>query len=211
MNLGVQCTAEIETALHEQGYRRVAGLDEAGRGCLFGPVCAAAVIFPAAGPRVKGLADSKTLDARQRERLAGAIRAAASAWAVAWASAAEIDMMNIREASRLAMKRAVEALDPPPDYLLVDALTVGLPLPQQALIKGDARVEAIAAASILAKTARDARLRELDAEYPGYGLARHKGYGTAEHLRALDRLGPTPLHRRSFAPVRERLQRRFAP
>lgn len=211
MNLGVRCTAEIESALHRQGYRRVAGLDEAGRGCLFGPVCAAAVIFAPGGQRVKGLADSKTLDARERERLSEAIRACAAAWAVGWASAAEIDRINIREASRLAMRRAVEALDPPPDYLLVDALTIGLPLPQQALIKGDARVEAIAAASILAKTVRDARMRELEAEYPGYGLARHKGYGTAEHLRALDHLGLTPLHRRSFAPVRERLQGRLAP
>lgn len=108
------------------------------------------------------------------------------------------------------MRRAVEALHPAPDYLLIDALTLDLPLPQQALIKGDARVEAIGAASILAKTARDARLVELDGQYPGYGLARHKGYGTAEHLEALDRLGPSPLHRRSFAPVRERLQGRLA-
>lgn len=204
----MRCTAEIEIALHRQGYRRVAGLDEAGRGCLFGPVCAAAVIFEPAR-RVTGLADSKTLDEAQRERLAGLIRRAALAWSVAWASAGEIDAINIREASRLAMKRAAEALRPQPDYLLVDALTLDLPLPQQALIKGDARVEAIAAASILAKTARDARMRELDAEFPGYGLARHKGYATAEHLNALDRLGPAPLHRRSFAPVRERLQGRL--
>jgi ribonuclease HII len=204
----VRCTAEIEDALHRQGYRRVAGLDEAGRGCLFGPVCAAAVIFEPSR-RVTGLADSKTLDEAQRERLAGLIRGAALAWSVAWASAGEIDAINIREASRLAMKRAAEALSPQPDYLLVDALSLELPLPQQALIKGDARVEAIAAASILAKTARDARMRELDAEYPGYGLARHKGYPTAEHIDALDRLGPAPLHRRSFAPVRGRLQGRL--
>lgn len=204
----MRCTAEIEDALYLQGYRRVAGLDEAGRGCLFGPVCAAAVIFEPSR-RIAGLADSKTLDEAQRERLAGLIRDAALAWSVAWASAGEIDAINIREASRLAMKRAAEALSPHPDYLLVDALSLDLPLPQQALIKGDARVEAIAAASILAKTARDARMRELDAEYPGYGLARHKGYPTAEHIDALDRLGPAPLHRRSFAPVRERLQGRL--
>jgi ribonuclease HII len=199
----------MENALHGQGYRRVAGLDEAGRGCLFGPVCAAAVIL-APGRRIKGLADSKTLAPETRERLAGEIRAGAEAWAVGWASADEIDRVNIREASRLAMKRAAEALNPPPDYLLADALTVDLALPQQALIKGDARVEAIAAASILAKTARDALMLELDRRYPGYGLARHKGYPTAEHLEALARLGPSPLHRRSFAPVRESLQGRLA-
>lgn len=202
------CTADIEGALHREGFRRVAGLDEAGRGCLFGPVCAAAVIFDPSR-RVAGLADSKTLAEDRRERLAALIRRDALAWSVAWASAAEIDAINIREASRLAMKRAAEALRPQPDYLLADALPVDLPLPQQALIKGDARVEAIAAASILAKTARDARMRELDAEYPGYGLARHKGYPTAGHLNALDRLGASPLHRRTFAPVRDRLQGRL--
>jgi ribonuclease HII len=199
----------MEQALHLRGYARVAGLDEAGRGCLFGPVCAAAVILHP-GRRPTGLADSKTLSPERRESLALEIKAAAMAWAVAWATPGEIDRINIREASRLAMRRAVEALHPAPDYLLIDALTLDLPLPQEALIKGDARVEAIGAASILAKTARDARLVELDVQYPGYGLARHKGYGTAEHLEALDRLGPTPLHRRSFAPVRERFQGRLA-
>lgn len=206
---GVLCSAELELALHREGYVRVAGLDEAGRGCLFGPVYAAAVIL-AADRRIAGLADSKTLPAEQRESLATEIRAAAVAWAVASATAEEIDRVNIREASRLAMARAAAALDPAPDYLLIDALTVDLPLPQQALIKGDARVEAIAAASILAKTARDAHLRELDLEFPGYGFAKHKGYGTGEHLAALDRLGVTTQHRRSFAPVRERLQFRLA-
>jgi ribonuclease HII len=199
----------LELALHRQGYVRVAGLDEAGRGCLFGPVYAAAVIL-AADRRIAGLADSKALPAERRESLATEIRAAAVAWAVASATAEEIDRVNIREASRLARARAAAALDPAPDYLLIDALTVDLPLPQQALIKGDARVEAIAAASILAKTARDARLRELDLEFPGYGFAKHKGYGTGEHLAALDRLGVTTQHRRSFAPVRERLQYRLA-
>lgn len=205
----MHCSAEMEQTLYLRGYARVAGLDEAGRGCLFGPVCAAAVIFHP-GRRLTGLADSKTLSPERRESLALEIKAAAMAWAVAWATPGEIDRINIREASRLAMRRAVEALHPAPDYLLIDALTLDLPLPQQALIKGDARVEAIGAASILAKTARDARLVELDGQYPGYGLARHKGYGTAEHLEALDRLGPSPLHRRSFAPVRERLQGRLA-
>ncbi len=205
----MHCSAELEQTLYLRGYARVAGLDEAGRGCLFGPVCAAAVIFHP-DRRLAGLADSKTLSPERRESLALEIKAAAMAWAVAWATPGEIDRINIREASRLAMRRAVEALHPAPDYLLIDALTLDLPLPQEALIKGDARVEAIGAASILAKTARDARLVELDGQYPGYGLARHKGYGTAEHLEALDRLGPSPLHRRSFAPVRERLQGRLA-
>jgi ribonuclease HII len=205
----VHCSAEMEQTLYHQGYVRVAGLDEAGRGCLFGPVCAAAVIFHP-NRRLAGLADSKTLPPERRAQLALEIKAAAMAWAVAWASPEEIDRINIREASRLAMRRAAEALDPAPDYLLIDALTLDLPLPQESLIKGDARVEAIAAASILAKTARDARLLELDLQYPGYGLARHKGYGTVEHLEALDRLGPALLHRRSFAPVRERLQCRLA-
>ncbi len=206
---GDVCSAELEFALHRQGYVRVAGLDEAGRGCLFGPVYAAAVIL-AADRRIEGLADSKILSAEQRESLATEIRAAAVAWAVAWATPEEIDRVNIREASRLAMARAAAALNPGPDYLLIDALTVDLPLPQQALIRGDARVEAIAAASILAKTARDAHLQELDSEFPGYGFAKHKGYGTAEHLAALDRLGVTTQHRRSFAPVRERLQYKLA-
>jgi ribonuclease HII len=204
----VRCTADLESALHRQGYARVAGLDEAGRGCLFGPVCAAAVILDPRCP-IPGLADSKTLSPERRDELATAIRLHAAAWAVAWASPEEIDRINIREASRLAMTRAAAALSPPPDYLLIDALTLDLDLPQQALIRGDATVTAIAAASILAKTARDARLAELDHEFPGYGLAQHKGYPTAGHLDALDRLGATPLHRRTFAPVRDRLQARL--
>ena len=188
-----------------QGFRAVAGVDEAGRGCLFGPVFAAAVVLDPERP-IAGLADSKVLAAGRREALAAAIRERAACWAVASASAAEIDRVNIREASRLAMRRAVQSLDPPCDYLLVDALTIDWPVPQQALIQGDARVTAIAAASILAKVERDACMRVLSAEYPGYGLERHKGYPTAEHREALRQLGPTPLHRRSFAPVREALQ-----
>jgi ribonuclease HII len=201
----VRCTTLLEDRLRRQGFSRVAGADEAGRGCLFGPVFAAAVILDPARP-VPGLADSKTLAPERRQSLSILIRERALAWAVASASAAEIDRLNIREASRLAIRRAVEALRPPCDYLLVDALPVDCPVPQQALIKGDARVACIAAASILAKTARDALMLELDARYPGYGIARHKGYGTAEHLAALRALGPTPLHRRSFSPVLEALQ-----
>lgn len=181
---------------------RVAGADEAGRGSLFGRVYAAAVILDAARP-VHGLADSKTLTARRRGELAGDIRANAMTWAVAWADADEIDRINIYQASRLAVARAVAGLDPAPDYLLIDALRVDVDLPQESIIKGDAKVASIAAASILAKVARDEWVEAVEAEYPGYGLARHKGYATPEHQEALMRLGPTRLHRRSYAPVRE--------
>jgi len=201
----MRCTTQLEQRLRREGFSSIAGVDEAGRGCLFGPVFAAAVILDPARP-IEGLADSKTLSPERRIELAGLVRERSISWAVASASAEEIDRINIREASRLAMQRAVAGLSPPCDYLLVDALQIDWPVPQQALIKGDARVASIAAASILAKTARDALMAELDARFPGYGLARHKGYGTAEHLDALRRLGPTPLHRRSFAPVLEALQ-----
>lgn len=187
------------------GYARVAGVDEAGRGCLFGPVFAAAVILDPTRP-IRGLADSKTLPESRRIELDALIRERALAWAVASADASEIDQINILQASRLAMRRAVASLPVPCDYLLVDALTIDWPVPQQALIKGDARVRAIAAASILAKVARDACVDSLDAVYPGYGLSRHKGYPTPEHREALRRLGPCPLHRRSYAPVLEALQ-----
>lgn len=187
------------------GYARVAGVDEAGRGCLFGPVFAAAVILDPARP-IRGLADSKTLPESRRIELDALIRERAVAWAVASADASEIDQINILQASRLAMRRAVASLPVPCDYLLVDALTIDWPVPQQALIKGDARVRAIAAASILAKVGRDACVDSLDAVYPGYGLSRHKGYPTPEHREALRRLGPCPLHRRSYAPVLEALQ-----
>lgn len=196
------CSEAFEHEARAMGYRRIAGLDEAGRGCLFGPVFAAAVVLSPENP-VPGLCDSKQLPPEERERLAGLIRRRAAAWAVASVSAAEIDRINIYQASRLAMKRALEQLDPPADYLLVDALVLDAEAPQKALVKGDARCASIAAASILAKVERDAYMRRRDAVYPGYGLARHKGYGTRQHLEALARLGPTPEHRRSFAPVRE--------
>ncbi|MDO8944809.1 MAG: ribonuclease HII [Desulfobacterales bacterium] len=199
------CTSHFEEEVRRMGYLRIAGVDEVGRGCLFGPVYAAAVILDPARP-VRGLADSKTLVEERREELARQIRASAIACAVGFATADEIDRINIRQASRLAMLRAVEAIQPACDYLLVDALTIDFPVPQQALIKGDSRVRSIAAASIVAKVERDRVMAELDAQYPGYGMARHKGYPTPEHKEALRRLGPTPLHRRSFAPVREVLQ-----
>ena len=196
-----RCDGSFERAAAAQGFTRIAGLDEAGRGCLFGPVYAAVVILDPRRP-IRGLNDSKQVPAAERERLAVLIRDQAAAWAVAWAAADEIDRVNIYQASRLAMKRAVEQLSPPPDYLLVDALKLDLPLAQESLVHGDARCESIAAASIIAKVARDAVMREWDRRYPRYGLARNKGYGTAEHLRALKQFGPTPYHRRSFAPVR---------
>lgn len=193
-------SARLEAALRRQGFARIAGVDEVGRGCLFGPVYAAAVILDPARP-IRGLKDSKMLTPEARTCLAAEIRDRALAWAMASAEASEIDRINILQASRLAMRRAVEQISPPCDYLLVDAVHVDWPVPQQALIKGDARVAAIAAASIVAKVERDALMKRYDAEYPGYGLACHKGYATPAHLEALLRLGPTPLHRRSFAPV----------
>jgi len=201
----LRCTSAFERQARSAGFAAIAGVDEAGRGCLFGPVYAAAVILDPDKP-IQGLNDSKQLDEETREALAPKIRDRALAWAVASASAAEIDRINILQASRLAMKRAVESLPVTADYLLVDATTVDLPLPQEALIKGDARCRSIAAASILAKTARDTQLNELDVTYPGYGFAKNKGYGAPDHLAALSKLGPTPEHRKTFAPVRNLLQ-----
>ncbi len=173
-----------------------------GRGCLFGPVVAAAVILP---PRhgIRGLNDSKLLEAEERERLDELIRARAIAWAVGQGDVKEIDRINILQASRLAMRRAVEALAVRPELLLVDAVTIDVAIQQKPLIKGDARSHSIAAASIVAKVYRDRMLQEFDRQYPEYGLGRNKGYGTPEHRAALDRLGPTPFHRRTFAPVRQ--------
>ena len=195
---------QFESELWAQGYLRIAGVDEAGRGPLAGPVVAAAAILPQ-GWRLEGLDDSKKIaDEARREELAATIQREAVAWAVARAEVEEIDALNIRRASLLAMRRAVEALGVAPDYVLVDAFRVPeCPLPQQGIIKGDARSLSIAAASVLAKTARDRWMRELDARYPGYGLAEHKGYPTAEHVEALRTKGVLPIHRRSFGPVRE--------
>ena len=181
---------------------RVCGVDEAGRGPLAGAVFAAAVILDPAHP-IEGLADSKTLSPSRREILAGAIRARSLAWSVASASAEEIDAMNILQASLLAMARAVESLTVLPGEVWVDGTQrPRLGLPCRAVVRGDSLVPAISAASILAKTARDAEMRALDAEFPGYGFARHKGYPTPEHLEAITRMGPCAVHRRSFAPVR---------
>ena len=181
------------------------GVDEAGRGPLAGPVYAAAVILDPARP-ISGLADSKKLSERRREQLALEIRECALAFAVASATVEEIDRFNILQATMLAMQRAVGALPFPPRIVLVDGNRCpSLPVPARAIIGGDGSVAAISAASILAKTARDAEIRIIHAAYPVYGLDRHKGYDTAEHRAALNRHGPAPCHRRSFAPVRELL------
>lgn len=181
---------------------RVAGLDEAGRGCLAGPVYAAAVILPE-GATLPGLRDSKLVPPARREALAVLVRERAVAWAVACASVEEIGQFNILRASLLAMQRAAAALVPPAEQALVDGLHAPrLDIPVQTVVDGDAKIPAIMAASILAKVTRDAEMVRLDGEFPGYGFARHKGYGTAEHLAGLRRLGPCEIHRREFAPVR---------
>lgn len=191
-----------ENAVWATGVLHVAGVDEAGMSPLAGPVAAAAVVF-APGSRIPGVDDSKKLDAVTRERLAAEIKGSAVAWSVAFAEVAEIDSINIYWAGILAMRRAVEGLSPAPQHLLLDARRLKeVAIPQQAIVKGDSLSLSIAAASILAKTARDALMHKLDAEHPGYGFARHKGYPVREHLAALERLGACPVHRRSFAPVR---------
>lgn len=180
----------------------VCGVDEAGRGPLAGAVFAAAVILEDP-PRIKGLADSKKLSEKRRDKLFEEIKQHAVAWAIASASVEEIDEINILQASLLAMRRAVLALTPQPASILVDGLQVPrVAMPASAIVRGDSTVPAISAASILAKVARDAAMLELHAAYPDYGFDRHKGYGTALHMAALQRLGATPAHRRSFAPVR---------
>jgi ribonuclease HII len=196
-----RCEATLERELHARGFHAVAGVDEVGRGSLFGPVVAAAVILSPDRP-VRGLNDSKLLEAERREVLAERIRERAVAWAIAAVDAATIDWINIYQASRAAMKIAVRRLNPAPDFLLVDAVPIDLPLPQRPLIKGDMRCHAIAAASIIAKVYRDDCMRMWDEIFPEYGLASHKGYSTPEHLKAIEDLGPTPLHRLSFEPVR---------
>ena len=186
--------------------RLICGVDEAGRGPLAGSVIAAAVILDPSRP-ISGLADSKKLSAKVRERLAVEIRAQSLAWAIGEATAAEIDQINILQATFLAMRRAVEGLSVAPGHALIDGnrIPAGLPCSAEAIIKGDAKEPAISAASILAKTFRDAQLIELDQIYPQYGFARHMGYPTAAHLDALRLHGPSPAHRRSFGPVAQTL------
>jgi ribonuclease HII len=196
------CSARHEREARQRGWLRIAGLDEAGRGALFGPVVAGAVVL---NPRrrIVGLDDSKKLSAERREELAERIREHALAWAVAEIDASRIDAWNIYQASRQAMVAAISQLQPLPDFLLLDAVELDLPIEQKAIIHGDARSVSIAAASILAKVERDKRMEEFDQLYPQYGFAHNKGYSTPDHLEALRRFGPTPLHRFSYAPVRE--------
>lgn len=181
---------------------KIAGVDEAGRGPLCGPVYAAAVILDPVRP-IDGLNDSKKLSEKKREALAPLIRERALAWAVGIATVEEIDRLNILHATMLAMRRAVQGLAVPPDQVLVDGNRIppGLTVPARAIVGGDASEAAISAASILAKTGRDHEMMALAALYPQYGIAKHKGYPTAEHLAALRIHGPSPIHRRSFAPV----------
>jgi ribonuclease HII len=199
-------TAARQGAFDWRRPGHTAGVDEAGRGPLAGPVVAAAVILDPARP-IEGLADSKALARARREALAVEIRAHSLAWSLGWAEAAEIDALNILQASLLAMRRALAALDVVPAHVVVDGNQLpsleGLKLDCsiEAIVAGDATEPIISAASILAKCARDAHMIELDARYPGYGFAVHKGYPTAAHVAALRLLGPSPVHRRSFAPV----------
>ena len=181
---------------------RVAGVDEAGRGPLAGPVVAGAVILDPENP-ITGLDDSKRLSASRRERLFDEIQEKALAWAVASASVAEIDSINILQATMLAMQRAVNALLPSAEHALIDGNRCPeLSCPARAIVKGDSKVAAISAASILAKVTRDREMQVLDMKYPGYGLAQHKGYPSKAHIAALELLGASPVHRRSYAPVR---------
>ena len=202
-------TLAEEMALLEQGYSFIAGLDEAGRGCLAGPVVAAAVILPLedcdeALTRLTGVNDSKQLSAIQRECLYDVIMQYVIAASVGIGSVPLIDERNILNATKQAMRDALAQLKVSPQALLLDALLLpDVPLPQRSIIKGDARCLSIAAASIIAKVTRDRLMIQLHEEYPHYGFARHKGYGTAQHLEALRTHGITPHHRRSFSPVRE--------
>lgn len=185
----------------------VAGVDEVGRGPLAGPVVTAAVILDPDHP-IEGLADSKKLTESRREKLAEIIKEHCLAWSIGRAEVDEIDEINILQATMLAMQRAVEGLSPAPDHVLIDGNRCPeLPCTAEAIIKGDGLVPAISAASIIAKVTRDREMVELDHVYPGYGLAGHKGYPTKEHMAALLELGVTPIHRRSFAPVRRAIQR----
>lgn len=198
----------LEIELHRSGYKLIAGLDEAGRGAWAGPVAAGAIILPVdrfdLANRLDGVRDSKTLSVQKRQFWDNALKKIALSWGVGMVSALEVDTIGLIAATRLAMQRAIELLDLHPEYLLIDHLL--LPensLPQTALPRGDASVLSISSASILAKVARDLRMIEYEDRYPGYGFSRHKGYGTPQHRQELKRLGPSPIHRKSFQPVAE--------
>ncbi len=196
------CDLTFETMVLQQGHHRIAGIDEVGRGALFGPVCAAAVVL--SFDRVPhGINDSKKLTANQRLQLAENIREAAQDYSIAFVESWLIDQINILEATREAMRQAIKGLRKEPDYLLCDGITIpGVVVPQKSIIKGDARSLSIAAASILAKVERDRLMYQLGVEFPGYDFGRNKGYATAQHRNALRSLGPTPYHRLTFRGVR---------
>jgi ribonuclease HII len=205
------CTRQFEAQAFRQGWCRVAGCDEAGRGSLLGPLYAAAVILDPEKP-IAGVDDSKKLTPEIRTELAAEIREKAVAFQVVAIPAVEVDELNVYEASRQAMLRALATLEPAPDFVLTDAMPLvksgdeqRFAIPHRAIVHGDARSVSIAAASILAKVERDAHLEELDRLYPQYQLARNKGYGTADHLEALARFGPCPEHRKTFQPVKDYL------
>ncbi len=199
----LRCGLKYEKAAQAEGAERIAGVDEVGRGALFGPVVAAAVVLPAEC-RIRGLRDSKQLEAADRERLAKIVEQRAIAFAIEEVDAETIDRVNIYQASKLAMLGAVRRLLPAPDHLLIDALRLELPCKQTSIIYGDSLSLSIAAASVIAKVYRDRRMCEYHEQYPQYGLASHKGYSTPEHKRALMEHGPSPLHRFSFRPVAQR-------
>ena len=189
---------EYEEKHYSEGYTAICGCDEAGRGPLCGPVVAAAVILPL-GLEIEGLNDSKKLTEKKREKLFDIIKEKAIAYAIAEASPAEIDEINILNASMLAMRRAVEALPIKADFALIDGnCSRGFEIPTETVVKGDAKSYSIAAASILAKVTRDRQCEALDKEYPGYGIAKHKGYPTKDHMEAVKKYGPAPIYRRSF-------------
>lgn len=199
-----------ERALHQSGMISIAGLDEAGRGALAGPVVAGAVILPVGeedlASRLCGVRDSKMMSPSQRDRWYDVIREVAVAWGTGWSTHQEIDDLGIVRATRVAMGRALHALPVSPDYLLLDYMLLRNELqPQTSLVRGDATCLSIAAASVLAKVSRDRAMIAMDRQHPGYGFARHKGYATADHRTALAELGPSPIHRRSFAPMARQL------
>jgi ribonuclease HII len=196
-----RCLDTCERDLRARGFLHVAGIDEVGRGSLFGAVVAAAVVLCPDRP-IRGLNDSKQLTPERRVVLSERIRERAISWSIVQIDAATIDRINIYQASRLAMKHAVEQLAVSADFLLIDAVPVELRMPQWPMIKADECCHAVAAASIIAKVWRDQQMRDFDRVYPDYGLCRHKGYNCPEHTRALKKHGPTPLHRMSFLPVR---------
>ena len=188
----------LENEIYDEGYQLLCGVDEAGRGPLMGPVCAAAVILPR-GLLIEGLNDSKKLSEKKREALFTVITGNAVAYGIGFASAEEIDEINILNASMLAMERAIEALSVKADFALIDGnCKRNIKIPAETVVGGDAKVPSIAAASVLAKVSRDRLCYELDKEYPQYGFAKHKGYGTREHMEALRKYGPCPAHRKTF-------------